>query len=662
MKKALIILLVLPALSFAQVASPPTLIAGLSGLSVDKGNLDVALISEIVTEKQAELKKELIKRVFFDKLKSENYVTWEFAYNSLEILLNSQSKPNIQKELLEYASNATLVYSFTEAYLQVSKKFGNSALDGLIELWDKNSKLKDCFDYPPKDCSELKDLSLILPHLILSCDDCGSAKKTSTNLNNVLIDMTYDILRNDKTLKSLGFFKGQFPLGETYYQLNSQYWKNRDNVKVDALYTRMKKELSTLIEYYYVAKAAVNNGVNELERLITFDSANTANQLLVINGNLKDLETDLVGISKSISSSPTKESNLSERISETYLAFKDFQKRGNERYRVEDLYYADQVTLPLIIKLTSEYGLPKKYLDAALGLREIILSNLLKQAYSDFSKKLKEGNTNQDTSIKNVFSIYRLQNYKSFIELLDKFSKLDKAETYQFILGELKDLSKIFEKSDPTLYVMVSSLSDFLKKFTVFDKEKNAITMDVEEVISQLYTQYEAQTNRWLQVYFSVGLNQTFNSSNLTDAAGGNVGFAAEKLGFKIIPNAWNVKKIRAQQYEKFFGPKGKDQGFINKTPFISDFHFIAYGSGLLYNIVNVKTEEKFNRPLFGVGFGPSFFNSLDLHVFANWTFPTAQQTLAWDKPITGFSFDIKITEYLSRLKQKKSANNSASK
>jgi hypothetical protein len=634
MKKILFTLLFLPLLSFSQVASPPTLIAGLSGLSGEKGDLDIALISEIVTEKQAELKKELVTRLIFDRLRVQNYTTWEFAYNTLNILLDSQSKGGIQKEVLEYASNAAFVYGFAEVYLQISARYCNGALFNLVNTWDPSNSYNPFFNCPASTLGNVLPSQLILPRL----NRTTGTSSLPPMLSNLLIDMVYDILKQNQTIKSLGFFKSALPLGDTFYQNTSAYYSYRTQPQVSTLYNRMQAEINGLVNNYYLIKVIVDDSPS-FGSIPSYLSRTPP----TIPSVTATLAMDLQNLNSRISSSPTKDPALSKRITEVYSAFSSFVNRSasGSSYTINDLYFLDQKILPLIVELTTEYGFDPKYLSFANTYRQIIVTNL----FTSSGLSLYTGSP----SLGQIAS--------EFINLLDNFHKLDKSSSYEFVLSELKDHSKLFEASNPAAHVIFNGLVNFLDNYTTFDKEKNTINMDVEEIISQVYGQYAAHTTSAIQIYFSVGLNQTLNTSNLSGEEGGNIGFAAEKLGFKITPQRWNIKKRRADRFANYFGPRAGTVDYINKSPFISDFHFITYASGLLYNIVNVKTEKDFNRPLFGIGFGPSFFNGLDFHIFSNWTIPNAGHSLTWDKPIVGLSFDIKIIEYLTRLKSKKNAS-----
>ena len=76
----------------AQVESPPDLSLGAQGLLFEKGSIDVALLSELITEKQNELKKELIKRNIINALHQNNYTSYAFTYSALTDIMTVTDK------------------------------------------------------------------------------------------------------------------------------------------------------------------------------------------------------------------------------------------------------------------------------------------------------------------------------------------------------------------------------------------------------------------------------------------------------------------------------------------------------------------------------------------------------------------------------------------
>jgi hypothetical protein len=628
---------------YGQVEGPPSLLLGLSGLTGERGTIDVALLSEIIADKQSELKKEILKREVYEKLEYKSYVIWEYAYNSLEILLNSKSKQSIEKELLRYAADMALVYSFTETYLQVSNRLCNSDLKAVVEAWDTSAKdtLAAYFVCPS-------------PGKILKNRFWLSAlkEKNDQGLNIVLLDLVFDILRQNATLKSLGFYQSQLPLGEEFYKTHNKYLNTKGDLRkaLDALRVRMEGEVSVLIDNYYVIQLAVEKRVS-IQDFSTLVEKEKKSKV-----NLDTLFMDLAAISKS--PGVASDENLSDRIADALDAFIDLRKRNV--YQVNDLYYLQEKTFPLVVKLVTQYNFDPKYLKLVEEFKTVVLSQLL----ADIVKKLDQvyNPSKPENATKDNRSIVRELNaidYQQFVEILSHIFELDKASTYQDYLETLRSISVVF--SDQNLARLIYTITDNLEKFTVLDKEKNAIRIDVEEIILQLYNKYEARTSSRVNFYFSIGLNQVFSTHYKKgyelreDSAQSinSIAFAAEKIGVKFKLYDW--RKRNSFDYGETFQNR-KVTSFRSRAPIVSDVYLLLYGSGLLYNITNTTTSKNFDHPIIGTGLGIAFFNSLDFNLFVN-------SPLLSNESLTkslgrrqwfGFSFDIKIGDYITRVRQKR--------
>ena len=119
MKKLIIaiILVLCTPLSRAQV--DPTLAVGLESLTYAKGKIDVELLTEIIMEKQKELKQEALKRFMFNLFPEGNYTTKFYLQNALHILMNEQNPEVIKKELMEILTNYSLALGFTIGYQKI---------------------------------------------------------------------------------------------------------------------------------------------------------------------------------------------------------------------------------------------------------------------------------------------------------------------------------------------------------------------------------------------------------------------------------------------------------------------------------------------------------------------------------------------------------------
>ncbi len=97
-------------------AQNPTLGIGLESLTMNKGTIDVKVLTEIIMEKQKELKQEALKRFMLKLFPETNYTTKFYVQNCLTILLNEKNPQVIEKEILELTTNYALVLGIAAAY------------------------------------------------------------------------------------------------------------------------------------------------------------------------------------------------------------------------------------------------------------------------------------------------------------------------------------------------------------------------------------------------------------------------------------------------------------------------------------------------------------------------------------------------------------------
>lgn len=103
----------------AQIAS---LYAGLSGVVAKKSEIDVELLTQIIVDKQQEVKKEFARRTILNQINQGSYAFSSFANQSFDILFNTTNKTAASRKLIESSANLALSYGFTEFYLQASRR------------------------------------------------------------------------------------------------------------------------------------------------------------------------------------------------------------------------------------------------------------------------------------------------------------------------------------------------------------------------------------------------------------------------------------------------------------------------------------------------------------------------------------------------------------
>lgn len=118
MKKFLLLFFLLLGIIKGHSQTDPTLAVGLEALTMNKGSIDVEALTEIIMEKQKELKGEALKRFMLQLFPESNYTTKFYLQNSLNILLNEKNPHVIEKEILELTTNYALTLGVTYALVK----------------------------------------------------------------------------------------------------------------------------------------------------------------------------------------------------------------------------------------------------------------------------------------------------------------------------------------------------------------------------------------------------------------------------------------------------------------------------------------------------------------------------------------------------------------
>jgi hypothetical protein len=688
MKRFLLTLFFLPLISLAQVESPPSLALGVAGVIGEKGSIDIDVLAQLISEKQGELKKEFIKKTIFQDLDNHSYVVWEYMYNSLNVLLESESKEAIKKNLLKNTTNLALVYGFSELYLQLSSNLCNSDLESLLKAYDKEYKAGQ-FSCPQEE----KNIGL---HRNITLANLKQYKKDGVSFSAFFLDLVFEVLRTNKTVNDLGFLAEPLQPNTSHYESSSAFHKIKKLLpaETDSLKSRMTQEVELLLSNYILlrkwskANASLEVLVNDLKnRMLIIQSANKIissdieypklfDSLVRKTNNIyNDLKSKNSPFGNSVSSSggntaiafsdgTNKTQDLSNDIDKNLAAFKRFVGKGPS-FDQNDLFYIEKSIRPLLVRLVGENGFNPNYLQVAEDIDLLIstkMSSVLKTTLDTFAEKTK-----------NSISLSKVDISK-FSELLDfitRLDELDKVETYQFILKTLRDASEIFE--DRKLGVYLKTVIENIDTYTILNTKENKVEIAVEDIITRLYEKYANRQSSIFGLYFSVGINQSISSnftyqSLLPNSSGfrvdslKSVAFVSEKIGLKVklIDYKWRRSFTVGETYKtRVSGVEKTVQEFKSNKPLVSDIYFLAYGSGLLYKVANLTSDEEFSDPIMGLGVGIAFFNSLDLNIGYNW--PLQSNNSFFEnidkKNLWTVSFDVKITEYLSAIGKKRKSS-----
>ncbi|MDN3583525.1 hypothetical protein [Mucilaginibacter flavus] len=329
-------------------------------------------------------------------------------------------------------------------------------------------------------------------------------------------------------------------------------------------------------------------------------------------------------------------------LAQTYSKLNTISKQ--ETVNISDIYYLEDEVIPNFIKYGVQFY--KTQTDAAgkPSVGDEKLTSLINN-FVTFSGLIK---------IRAIRSVNGLNNYNSDLVDLFKFvsnlDNLDQAQTYEnminllkFANGKVEDNLQDGEFKD--LYVLFINA---IKKYTIVNDNKQYVQLDVASFLNELSQYYNSHNKSNFNLYLTLGLNQNFFPHQVllpgaTDKIN-NIGFASEKIGVKF----------RLKNYRLTNGYRNAitDDVNLNKSsPFINEWYFIMYGSGLLYSIANTSTEKNFNYPHIGIGTGFRFYNSLDVNLVVGLPFIKNEDPFKFI--FLGFGLDIPLGEYLEKTGNK---------
>lgn len=679
---------------YGQVESPPSLALGVAGVVGEKGSIDVDLLAEIISEKQGELKQEFIKKTFFNDLENHSYAVWEFTYRSINVLLESESKDAIKKNLLESASNLALVYGFSELYLQLSRRMCHSALDSLLLQFDSDYKKDRIFickaGATPVGASiklhELKKYSIVIDNQEL-------------NFSAVFADLVYEILTtNEDVSKELGFLVTAPPLGTEYYQQHSAYYRvdKIDSLKqpLHHLKKRITKEVALLLDNFILLRKIIRSELSLNNLIVSYESVMTEITTRRMGPNAKfvtsdgqaklfttlaretdslyddlqkmkqNVETTIAGgiiVGESISENK----ELSKAIAENLAAFNNFIAKGH-KFDQFDIFYLEKSITPLLVRLVAEKGFNSKYLQVAEDFEKLITYQLLK----NLQVQLKDSSNNAENF--SELADTPLSSFRELLEFITRLDELDKVETYQFVLQTIQTVSELF--SDRNLGIYLKTLIENINTYTILNEEEKKVEIAVEDIITRIYEKYSNRQSSIFSLYFSIGLNQSIdsdfkyqrllpNSAKDTTIELNSLAFASEKIGLKVklIDIKWRRSfSVGETYYSRVAKRPHTVTRFQSNKPLVSDLYFVTYLSGLLYKVANLTTHDEFKDPIAGIGLGIAFFNSLDLNIGYNWPLQSNNdffESFAKQR-IWTVGFDVKITEYLTAVGKKRKEKN----
>ena len=254
---------------------------------------------------------------------------------------------------------------------------------------------------------------------------------------------------------------------------------------------------------------------------------------------------------------------------------------------------------------------------------------------------------------------------------------------------DLNDLREVSKTNIENLFNLFSfSLSEFeqqvgqnsflakigklISKYVIYISYKDdpemvfkSFKIDVESIILSFENEFFDKGITSLKDYrigikpfFIIGMNYgTFANNNTTilNSDGNNISqisFVGEKIGLKFVLADFDyTHSHKPLEWYKYRGTYRRWKGPVS-DPLISNVYLSIYGSGILYNVVDLKSEENFDFGLIGIGAGVTFFNNLEFNI--SYSVPIIDKGFSYDNAFINLGFDIPIFEYIGALRNKK--------
>lgn len=563
--------------------------------SLAKGTINTEVLTEIIQQKQEEVKKKVFRNTIVKGFNNssytgalKNFTSYHYMYNLMDIMTSGKNKTAITKSITE--SSTEFAYVFGLAYYIQQNLQKTTHTKGFGTLTISENIIEDA-------------------KVTYTSDEITISDKVKDF--NILIDLCYDIILKDSVLQKIFKFK------ENLNDNDFKVWYESDNafaLEYSAANATRKAELTNL-------RAEVVTKLTELSGLVKVGND--------IAATLNDLKT-------------SSDVGLKAKANEILSSLSDLT--------------GAEITVK-INKLNADFA--------------PLLSPTQTAALTALAGAI---TTNYD-SYKQLISFYsglKKSNYKDFTLTKDQYYAM------KFVIIQFLDLAKNQYENDVVATVIEFMLENTLVEYTdgtdgtqkleanSTNNDKGYLYIDIESLISAINQKFSQINRKGLGVYvlpfFSLGTNYasfTETNSLTSDATGAtkslsNLYFASEKIGMKW--KIWNWKythSFGAGESYRYYNFKSTTRYWMRPQPktTVSDIHLFAYGSGLLYNIANLKSNDTFNYAIAGAGFGITFFNGLT----ANFSLacPFTDNKFLTRNNFLNLGFDIPIVEYIAGLSKK---------
>ncbi len=664
----------------AQV-SAPTLSAGLSAVTASKGNIDVELLAEIISQKQDELKREFLQRQVLQRMNGKSFAMKNFAYSSFAALLTFKDQKAIERELLKQVSILSLHVGIAETMLQLSFRADHPQARPSAEITNAlkkyiASQYKVSESEANRIYSEFEEVAKshhfmllfsidnILDNLVYGSGQ--SVKNRNGNFSSILVDCVFEICRRKTALQELGFIQINPNLRANYGDQNLYIAHAKSVPDLEVL---VSQSVDVLVDYHPLFHDFIHepgmtiNDIHDITSQSITMSTSLKGDIQLAKSYVSELSDGMNELLKQSSIESKEVEILMEELNDIQHGLSEFEIRktdaeGRTIVTMSDYLFMKQYVDPLSNKMVALGILKEEHIEQIARIKASIYGSLVEQVKRDIDSK---------SAINNIDEI-EIADYSHLLQLITSLSELDDVRSYEHIFNMLVQLG--LNQTQHAEIKFVRELTYYIDAYTDINLRDDLIHVAVEPLLLKLLSTYENRVSKNIQPYFGIGLNQTTDidyhgvQNQLTNSKGEvirDLGFASEKVGLKV--KLLNNKRLQSLDVDEVHGPvrklfRGKSD-HVNANPLVSDVYLFSFGSGLLYNVANLTTQgDDFNAVLVGAGIGIAFFNALDISFWRSSPMVGGGSlgNKIEDRAFYGLSFDIKLTEYLSELSKKRRA------
>ncbi|CAM1355560.1 hypothetical protein [Tenacibaculum ascidiaceicola] len=583
----------------------PTLNLTGTNPSISKGNIDTEVLTAIIQQKQEEIKERVFRNTIVKQFKDtdnhyskrlNNFATFNYLYNLMDILTSGKNKTVMTKTAIE--NTAEFAFVFGLAYYH-DKTINNSTVF-------QNAKVNNLIIHKTDKKLEVEQ------------------KKDSVLRFNLLVDLCFKIVAENEDK-----FQKQFKFKNSLENVSFKRWYDSDNVFELEMYKALGCPYidEDRIQKFHCKKNPTRvNELNDLKQKVT----KSIEDILIVSNQAEELI------------------DLGKKINDTGL-----------RKEIDTL----------VTKITESKG---SEISLEVDALKSKYSNLLSNEQESYLAKLSSLVNSNFDEYKNLYDFYKglkKSQFKDFTMTQNQYYSM------KYLIIEFISVAKNQYPNDAISTVLDFLLENTLVEFNdssgnlVNEDQNNSknigyLYVDIESIISTIDQRFNSikkrKITKYITPFFSMGVNYASfsNNNNLIDneASGtssiGSLYYASEKIGIKW--KLWNWKYTHAFEAGESFKYYNKQTYWLRpqEEPLVSDVYIFGYASGLLYNLVDLKSEENFDYALVGAGVGMTFFNGLSANISVS--SPVVDNSISSKNSFVNFGLDIPIIEYISALTKKK--------